>query len=271
MSWHARSETLAAYVRGEVDEATAYSLDAHVLACAPCRHEVAGRTARAPLDRIWRGIDSQLEMIRPGRIERLLLRLGTGDHVARVLAATPSLRLSWLAAIALVLGFAGMAAHSGDAGLLFFLVLAPLVPLAGVAAAYGPGLDPTYEIGLAAPMRSFRLLLIRSVAVLATSVVLAGAAALPLPGLDWRAAAWLIPALGLTTTSLALSTFVRPLWAAGGTAFVWVMAVTVVEGLSELPLATFRLAGQLAALACLAVGVIALAARRDSFEQRRRV
>ena len=46
-----------------------------------------------------------------------------------------------------------------------FLALAPLLPLAGVAAAFGAALDPTYEIGLAAPLSAVRLLLLRTVAV----------------------------------------------------------------------------------------------------------
>ena len=73
-----------------------------------------------------------------------------------------------------------------------FLVLAPLLPLAGVAAAYGRDVDPTYEIGLAAPMRSFGLLLVRALAVLATTSVMAAVAgARARRACSWSAAAWL--------------------------------------------------------------------------------
>lgn len=136
----------------------------------------------------------ELDGVRPGPMERTLVRLGIADHVARLLAATPSLRLSWFAALAVALGFAVSAAYTG--AVVVFLVVAPLVPLAGVAAAYGPGVDPTYEIGLASPMRSYRLLLIRALAVLTASMGLAGAAALALPTLNWSTAAWLLPSLG---------------------------------------------------------------------------
>ena len=105
-----------------------------------------------------------------------------------------------------VLAFAVWAARGDQQGVYWFLVLAPMLPLAGVAAAYGQGVDPTYEVGLAAPMRSFGLLLIRAVAVLVTTTVIAGLAALALPGLQWTAAAWLLPSLGLTLASLALAT-----------------------------------------------------------------
>jgi hypothetical protein len=46
-------------------------------------------------------------------------------------------------------------------------------------------------------LSSSRLFLDRVIAELATSTVVAGAAALALPGLDWTAAAWLAPSLGL--------------------------------------------------------------------------
>jgi hypothetical protein len=94
--------------------------------------------------------------------ERLLVRLGVADHTARLLAATPALRGSWLLAVAVTLAFAVLAAWArpGPDAILAFLCVAPLLPLAGIAVAYGPGIDPTYEIGLAAPLRSFRLLLL---------------------------------------------------------------------------------------------------------------
>ena len=72
----------------------------------------------------------------------------------------------------LLLAFAALAAREDRPGLVFFLALAPLIPVAGIAAAFGPGVDPTFEIGLAAPLRSSKLLLIRCTAVLVASLVL---------------------------------------------------------------------------------------------------
>jgi hypothetical protein len=90
-----------------------------------------------------------------------------------------------------------------------------------VAAAFGPKVDPTFEIGIAAPMRSFKLLLIRAVAVLVSSGGLITIAALALPQLNWATAAWLLPALGLTSASLALGTVFNPLHAAVAVAVTW--------------------------------------------------
>jgi ABC-2 type transport system ATP-binding protein len=88
-------------------------------------------------------------------------------------------------AVAAALTFGVAAAHQSSRGLAFFLIVAPMLPLAGVAVAFGPGVDPTYEIGLASPMRSLRLLLVRAAAVLATTAPLAAAAGLLLPVVDW--------------------------------------------------------------------------------------
>ena len=140
----------------------------------------------------------------PRRGRGRLVRLGVPEHLARLLGATPALRASWLLGCALVLAFAAWAATRRADGLVVFLMLAPLLPVAGVAAAFGPDVDPSYEIGLAAPMRSFGLLLLRALAVLVTTTVMAGIAALALPGLQPSAAAWLLPSLGLTLASIAL-------------------------------------------------------------------
>jgi len=270
--WHAEPVALRHYVAGRIDEAGAASIEAHIPSCWRCRRSVAtliglGPMA-APLSRIWGGIEERTDPVRRGAIERLVVRVGLPEHIARLLAATRSLRLSWFAAMSIALGFAALAAHGSTDGLLLFLIVAPLVPLAGVAAAYGPGVDPAYEVGLAAPMRSFRLLLIRSVAVLAASITLAAAAALTLPHLDWAAAAWLVPSLALTLVTLALSTYVSSLRAAVGVAGGWVAAVLVTESLSRARLAAFRGIGQLAFVIGALVAAAILANRRDAIDRR---
>jgi hypothetical protein len=143
--------------RGDIDETRAHSVEAHLLACATCRVTLARGFDREPLERIWAEIQEFVDAPRPGIVERGLLRLGVREHVARLLAATPSLRLSWFAAEAVALGFAVMAARSATDGpreelaLLLFLVVAALLPVAGVAVSFGPGMDPTYEVGSRPP------------------------------------------------------------------------------------------------------------------------
>ena len=269
MTWHGDADLFPAYAAGEADEASSSSLEAHLVACHQCRAGLAAFAPRPSLDLAWAGIAADLDMPAPGVIERSLLAIGIPDHVARVLSATRSLRLSWFAALAITLGFAVGASYAGDRGVLLFLTIAPLVPLAGVAAAYGPGVDPTYEIGLAAPMRSFRLLLLRAVAVLATSIVVAGVAALALPVLNWTAAAWLLPSLALSAAVLAVSTIVRPLVAASMVAATWIALGVLAEASAERPFAAFHAKDQVAFLLVAILCAAVVARRREAFEIRR--
>ena len=266
MSWHVEPELLEAYAGGTIDQASAFSIEAHVLACESCRERVAGLVDQDRLARVWDEVQERVDAPRRGPVEALLVRVGTPDHLARLLAATPSLTLSWFGAVAISLAFAVAAAHHGERGVLLFLALAPLLPLGGVAVAYGAALDPTYEIALASPIRSFRLLLIRAVAVLATTTALIGAAALALPDLDWAAPAWLLPALALTLLSLALTTFISPVAAFGSVAFAWLTVVTVSGTVADETLVAFRGAAQIVFLILTVAGALVVAQRRDSFD-----
>jgi hypothetical protein len=270
-AWHADGEVLAAYAAGRLDVAGTWSVEAHLTRCAACR-ELSG--ALAEPERLRRGraaLIATVDVPRTGPLERLLVRLGVPDHTARLLAATPALRGSWLLAVAATLVFAVLAARlgSGPDASLAFLTVAPLLPLAGIAVAYGPGIDPTYEIGLAAPMRSFKLLLLRAAAVLGTTTVLAAAAGLALPGLGLAAAGWLLPALGLAACSLALATAVEPLRATGLSAGAWVAAVLVTVAPPGPSSVLFAAPGQaaFAILGLLAAVVVGL--RRGRFESDR--
>jgi len=269
MSWHADPALLETYALGVLDQAHSSSIEAHLLRCEGCRAGIALHVGRTRLDGVWGAIEERLEPARPGAVERFLVWCGVPDHVARLLAATPSLRLSWFAALTVALAFAAGAARAGRFGLLFFLLVAPLIPLAGVAVAYGPGVDPTYEVGLAAPMRSFRLLMIRAVAVLVTSTALVAIAAMALPQLDWIAAAWLLPSLGLTMANLALSSFwsthrVTAVLVAG-----WTVVVLLSERLASVPYAAFRAVPQVVFAIISAASILVLARRREAFDRRR--
>ena len=282
MNWHADSELLDHYAAGTIDAARAFSLEAHLLACAGCRAAVAAAVPAERLTASWSDIEDRLDAPRLGVVERLLLRAGVHQHVARLLAATPALRLSWLLAVALVLAFAVAAAYGGrgERGLLPFLVLAPLVPVAGVAAAFAPGVDPAYELALAAPLPAFRLLLVRCVAVLGVTVAVAAAASLALPDVGLLAVAWLLPALALSVVSLAAGTFVPTLPAAGLVAGLWVAAVlgsevnaaggvAALRGPGPVESLLFHAPGQAGLLVAALVAAAVVVWRRDEFEMGR--
>ncbi|MET9686009.1 zf-HC2 domain-containing protein [Streptomyces coeruleorubidus] len=271
MSWHVPEEDLRAYARGELAAPALWSADAHLGACAVCRGVLAEVSDPVALDAGWERLDAELDAPRAGVLESLLVRVGVAGHTARLLAAAPVLRRSWLGAVVVVLLLsvgAGHVAHGGEFPTLF-LALAPLLPLAGVALSYGPALDPTYEMAVVAPMHGFRLLMIRTVAVLGVVLGLNGLATLALPEYGLRALAWLLPALALTATGLALTPRLGPVLAPSLAGGAWVGLLVLAEALRagpEVPLAPFTVAGQgvAALVAALAAGLLFLF--RDRFD-----
>lgn len=273
-AWHAATTLLARYAAGDLDDPQASSLEAHLLGCELCRAQLRPLVPSDRLDHGWEKVVSVLDAPRVGWIEGALLRLGVRDHVARLLAATPSLRFSWFLAEAFALGSAAYAAAatSGTRGagawLFVFLVLAALAPTAGVAVAFGPGIDPAYEIGVAAPLRGDRLLFIRATAVLAASLSIGSLAALALPGFDRTVALWLLPAFCLTAATLTLATWMPPVKAACTVALGWLGIVAVVSVVRADPLAGFDTGGQLAYLVVAVTSLVVLSHRRPAYRGR---
>lgn len=190
MSWHADDGDLREYAHGTLAAPRLWSVETHLAACADCRAALSAHVPPAEISAGWARLDAELDAPRPGFAESLLIRIGVADHTARLLAATPVLRRSWLGAVALTLLLAvgvGLAASP-----LMLLATAPLLPLAGVAVSFGPGLDPTYEMAVVAPMHTFRLLMVRTVAVLSTTTALSGLASLALPSFGLAALGWLL-------------------------------------------------------------------------------
>ncbi|WP_328550320.1 zf-HC2 domain-containing protein [Streptomyces sp. NBC_00366] len=269
MTWHVAEEDLRAYAQGELAPPLLWSADAHLVACARCRAVLAEVGDPVGLDAGWERLDAELDAPRPRLFESLLLRLGVADHTARLLAATPVLRRSWLGAVAAVLVMSVAAAHTtqATAAPTLFLALAPLLPLAGVALSYGPALDPTYEMAVVAPVHGFRLLMIRTVAVLVAGLGLNGLATLALPGFGLHALAWLLPALALTATGLALTARLGPVLAPSLVGGAWVALLLAARAQGAGTLVPFTAAGQgvAAAVAALAGGLLFLV--RDRFDR----
>ncbi|WP_037678719.1 hypothetical protein [Streptomyces griseus] len=267
MTWHVAEEDLRAYAQGELAAPMLWSADTHLTACAECRARLAAVGDPVALDAGWERLDAELDAPRPGLLEGLLLRLGVAGHTARLLTATPVLRRSWLLAVAFVLGLTVLAVYLVDEPALF-LALAPLLPLAGVALSYGPGLDPTYEIAVVAPMHGFRLLMVRTVAVLTAGLVLNGLATLALPEYGLLALTWLLPALALTATGLALMPRLGPVLAPVLVGGAWLTLLALAKRHTHGTLVPFTTAGQSAAAALAVLAALLLFQARDRFDAR---
>jgi len=262
-AWHLDPEAIRRYAQGTVPAYLAESAEAHLMKCAACRGLLSSYVDDRRAEAIWHEVIDRVDAPRRSWAERMLVRLGVGAATARLVAATPTLRGPWLLAVAGVVALAAWAAQADERFLQMFLVVAPLGPLAGVAVAFAGGLDPTREIGLAAPYSGLRLLLIRTAAVLAVTVPIVTIAGLVLPGSNWLAAAWLLPTAGLTCAALALTARMTPVVAVGVVATAWVVvtAPTTIAGRLDL---AFGAGAQLFWLAMAVGGGIWLAVTRNS-------
>lgn len=218
------------------------------------------------IERNWHAITAELDAPQPSRIEKLLTAVGVPARLSRLALATPSLRRVWYVVTGLVilLGLAGADTTADRESIFGFLVVAPLIPVMGVAMAYGSASDPAHEIGLATPMRGLRLVLTRTFVVLVFSTI--ALALVALFSANGLAFAWLLPGLALTAASLALSTVFAPRRAAGLAASVWLAIMTVARVASEDRLGVFGPAGQLLALAITVMACAVTYQRRDRFD-----
>jgi hypothetical protein len=224
-TWHVDDDALRDWVDGVAGALVSASVEQHVQRCARCRHTVSTLLPpelHSQFDRVLAAV----EVPAPRHLERLLVRLRLTPSDARVVAAAPALRAPWIGSMVGVVAFVALAALLADVGGLYlFLLVAPLVPVAGVVAAYGPSSDPMYEVVLVAPYATVRIVLLRAALVLATSVPLVVAAGLPLPGDAVVAIAWLLPAAGFIAVVLMASIWVDPLHAGTTLAVGWTVAV----------------------------------------------
>lgn len=228
-TWHVPQERLAAYLSGAAGALEGASVEQHLGRCAPCRDAVRPLSSPAELallDTAWRDLSTTLlRPPLPGAI-RLARRLGLREPSAVLLAATSALRTAWLLSALAALGFAVTASLLSRDGTLWpFLLVAPLVPVIGVAGAYGPSWDPLEGLVVTAPYGRSRLILVRTTAVLVSCLPAAALLGLLLPGPGWVAVAWLGPALALVPVTLALASFTGPRLAAAVVTLAWSLFV----------------------------------------------
>jgi hypothetical protein len=202
--WHIAEDLMAIFAAepGEIDDATAASIEQHLTGCRSCQVRLAGLPSRTDLDAIWANVEDRVDRVGTGFEERMLRRFALESGAARLMAATPALRVGALLAVGLMVAAVVLASRATGASDVF-LVLAPVVPVALVALSFAPGADPAGECGLATPVFGFGLVMRRALAIelVAVLVLLVGSLFVPIDGL--RSLGWLIPGLALSLGSLA--------------------------------------------------------------------
>ena len=75
-TWHVEDPALARFAEGGLDEARAFSIEAHLMSCEVCCTAVARHAGPERLDRMWAEVVEVLDAPRPGLVERLLIAMG---------------------------------------------------------------------------------------------------------------------------------------------------------------------------------------------------
>jgi hypothetical protein len=253
---HPGEHLLLRYARGDDDIPAdeLWAVESHLETCGPCR----GRLAPEPVaDAVWLELAPLLDQIPqtpPARLWRRRLTAWVSP------AAGP-----WLAMI-LVVTFVAvlldrLIALTPDRVSLVLLV-APVLPVLGVAASWGRALDPAYELAAATPRAGLPLVLRRTTAVLVVVV----------PGLlvaGWSTGAslaqWLLPCLAFTAGTLALGGLVGVTRAAIALIAVWAVAIVAPTVALSRTSVAFGPAATPVWAAALALGLLVIALRRTAF------
>ena len=181
------------------------------------------------LGRVWISVAAQVWRRQPGWLERTAGRLLRSPGLARALLTTPSLLLPWLLTSIAVL--AAGAAATTDSGQPVVALLAPAVAAAAIAYAYGPGMDPAWELSCSMAVSDRMVLLVRALTVFAVNAVL-GLVASAVSASGAAAAVtfgWLIPMTAVCAFALAVATVARSA-NAGAAAGVAAWLITVLSG-----------------------------------------
>ncbi|MEU0881396.1 zf-HC2 domain-containing protein [Lentzea sp. NPDC005914] len=249
---HPGSDLLSRYERGaDIAADELWAVESHLETCAPCR----ARLTPDPLaDAVWTGLAPLLD--RTPQMPRARRR--------RLTWVSP-MAGPWLAMILLVTFVALLLDRISSAtpdGISLVLLIAPVLPVLGVAASWGRALDPAYELTAATPRAGLPLVLRRTASVLV--VVMPG---LVVAGWVTGAslAAWLLPCLTFTAGTLALGGLIGVTRAAITLIALWTVAIVAPTIALARTSVVFHPAAMPFWAALLALGLLVIALRRTAF------
>lgn len=223
MSWHVTADLWRGYTAGRLDPALEDSIDAHVQRCRTCQIAANAHASTLPLGQVWSGVAARVTDPAPTGSRRVIGALGINEADAVVLASS-TLALPWAISVATALASAVLAGIFPDQKDATFLLLAPLIPVLAVVAAFH-ATDPLRELVAVTPASKFRLALLRASGALVVAVPVTTGVGLLVPPLTPLAFTWLLPALALTAGTLALLTWLTAWPSAAVVSSIWLVVV----------------------------------------------
>ena len=179
----------------------------HVASCDDCQARANLMSLDVDLERAWTGVAAEVWAGSISRWEEIAGRLLRSPALARALVTTPSLFLSWILASAAVLAAGVLATPiSGEP---WAALIAPALAGAGIAYAYGPGVDPAFELSRTMATSDRMVLLVRTLAVFGLNAALGFLASLFTATASGVTLGWLLPMTMVSALALAASTVAR--------------------------------------------------------------
>jgi hypothetical protein len=267
--WHIDGDDLAAYADGRTGPVMLASVEAHLLACEACRsaltEHVHASEPAADDDHVWAAIADRID-----RGSRVFTRSSRLLHVS--ISSPPLAIVTALLAGVLILFV--VAARLGESryATTMLVGVGPLVPLLGARVAFGRKIDPAATMAAAAPLAAGRVASTRALVVTAIAC-LAGVFVSPLTTLGLSdIVVWLLPALALSATTVAIATYVDSTIPTIAFATGWLVVVGAwlgdvprpVRGLTVDGLATDEPAVQAALIVATVAAAAVVFARRDT-------
>lgn len=221
MTAHVPVATLTAYATGELgaDDAMAWPVEVHLETCTECQDRLADLVTPPVREILAEARTTILARARngPRPVRRRRLR-----RVSHRWASWSVLPWSLVTLTAITAAFLLDEAFPARASVV--LLLAPVAPLGGLAAAWSRRWDPAWETISGTARAGIELLLRRAVVVLATVLPL-------LAAVGWRLgtnpALWLLPCLTFTAAALVLGGLIGVSRAAALLGAAWLLVIAV--------------------------------------------